>query len=254
MLHWIRKKSFLVKWVAVARRWPLERLLETIDIDLSPSEKAEMVNGIHSWRYLVPRYLERFDSAAGGKQAYCFGVAHGGTVHGLLEGYQSLTSKMPYLHLFDSFQGLPPEDPGIEVPAVWDVGAFASPLSGLERRLGELGVTEDQRMIHPGWFSETLKPELVANGTFKPAAYVDIDADLYNSTMDVLNFLFSHKLIGPGTLIGYDDWGDTELWTAGESRAHKEIMEKYDVACAQLFSWGERPLIRKLFVVVRVGR
>ena len=77
---------------------------------------------------------------------------------------------------------------------------------------------------------------------------------IYNSTMDVLNFLFSHKLIGPGTLIGYDDWGDTELWTAGESRAHKEIMEKYDVACAQLFSWGERPLIRKLFVVVRVGR
>src|SRR5690606_37039829 len=183
-----------------------------------------------------------------------FGVAHGGTVHGLLEGYQSLTSKMPYLHLFDSFQGLPAEDPGIEVPAGWDVGAFASPLSGLERRLVELGVTEDQRMIHPGWFSETLKPELVANGTFKPAAYVDIDADLYNSTMDVLSFLFSHKLIRPGTLIGYDDWGDTELWTAGESRAHKEIMEKYDVACAQHFSWGERSLIRMLVVVCRVDR
>lgn len=254
MSDWIRKKQFLVKWGAAAHRWPLERLLETIDIDLTPAEQAEMVNGIHSWRYLVPRYMERFGSTAGGKQAYCFGVAHGSTVHGLLEGYQSLQATMPHLHLFDSFQGLPAEDPGIEVPAVWNVGAFASPRAGLERRLAELGVTADRHTIHAGWFSDTLKPELVANGTFRPAAYVDIDADLYNSTMDILNFLFAHKLIGPGTLIGYDDWGDTDLWTAGESRAHKEIMEHYDVTCAQLFSWGERPLIRKLFLVVSVGR
>ncbi|MEQ9039514.1 MAG: TylF/MycF/NovP-related O-methyltransferase [Silicimonas sp.] len=253
MIDWVRKKFFLVKWGAVARRWPLERLLQTIDIDLSDKEKAEMIHGIHSWRYLVPRYMERFDSAAGGKQAYCFGVAHGSTVHGLVEGYESLKSEMPHLHLFDSFEGLPAEDPGIEVPAVWNEGAFAGSRAALEKRLAEIGVSEDARTIHPGWFSETLKPELVADGTFKPAAYVDIDADLYNSTFEVLDFLFTHKLIGPGTLIGYDDWGDTALWTAGESRAHKEIMEKYNVKCAQLYSWGEQPLIRKVFLVVKVG-
>ena len=65
--------------------------------------------------------------------------------------------------------------------------------------------------------------------------------------------MFAHKLIRAGTLIGYDDWGDTDLWTAGESRAHKEILAKYDVQTAQLFSWGEPPSIRKLFLVVAVA-
>jgi len=253
MIDWIRKKFFLVKWGGVARRWPLERLLETIDLDLEPAEKAEMIHGIHSWRYLIPRYMDRFNSSDEDRQVYCFGVAHGSTVHGLLEGYERLNSKLPFMHLFDSFEGLPAEEPGIAVPAVWNVGAFAAPISALKKRLSELDVAEDTYSIYPGWFADTLKPELVADGTFKPAAYVDIDADLYKSTFEVLDFLFEHKLIVPGTLIGYDDWGDTELWTAGESMAHKDILKKYNVKCAQLFSWGETPLIRKLFLVVEVG-
>lgn len=254
MLDWVQKKLFLAKWGAVARRWPIERLLQTTDLDLDDAEKARLVHGIHSWRSLVPRYLERFESTAGEEQIYCFGVAHGSTVGGLVEGYSDIGRPIPYLHLFDSFQGLPAEDPGIDVPAVWNVGAFASPRRMIEQKLVEYGINDDAHSIHEGWFSETLKPELVADGTFKAAAYIDIDADLYNSTYEVLDFFFAQGLAKAGTLIGYDDWGDTELWTAGESRAHKEIMEKYGVQCAQLFSWGERPLIRKLFLVVKVGR
>ena len=253
MIDWIRRRWFMLKWSHAARRWPLARLLETVDIELSADEQAQLRDGIHSWRWFISRYLDRFNSVEGGKQAYCFGVAHGSTALGILEGYQTFDSPIPHMHLFDSFQGLPAEDPGIDVPAVWHVGAFAAPIDKLKARLAEEGVSTDSYTIHEGWFSDTLKDELVADGTFKPAAYVDIDADLYNSTFEVLDFLFRHKLISPGTVIGYDDWGDTPLWVAGESRAHKEIMEKYGVQCAQLLSWGERPLIRKLFVVVAVG-
>lgn len=53
-----------------------------------------------------------------------------------------------------------------------------------------------------------------------------------------------------GTYIGYDDWGDTNLWIEGESRAHKEICEKYDISLEQGFSWGRAPCIRKLFRVL----
>lgn len=136
---------------------------------------------------------------------------------------------------------------------MWNAGAFSAPLPELKKKLAAMDMTDNRCTIHQGWFSETLRPELVEIGVFQPAAYVDIDADLYNSTMDVLDFMFEHRLIRPGTLIGYDDWGDTDFWTAGESRAHKEIVEKYDVKGAQQFSWGEPPLIRKLFLVVDVG-
>ena len=161
---------------------------------------------------------------------------------------------MPHLRLFDAFQGLPEEDAGISRPPVWEVGAYAAPRSKLEGRLRGFKVPEGRYTIHEGWFRDTLKEGLIADGSFRPAAYVDIDADLYNSTFDALDFPFEHKIITEGTLIGYDDWGDTDLWTAGESRAHKEIMEKHGAACAQVFSWGERPLIRKLFLAVRAGR
>jgi len=35
--------------------------------------------------------------------------------------------------------------------------------------------------------------------------------------------------------------------------AHRLMGERHGMRCAQLFSWGERPLIRKLFVVVDIA-
>jgi hypothetical protein len=171
----------------------------------------------------------------------------------LVPGFRNRNLPVPKLHLFDSFAGLPPEKPGVAVPAVWTHGAFSAPRTKLEERIKGLDLADGGYAIHDGWFKDTLKTDLVESGEFKPASYVDIDADLYSSTFEVLDFLFAHKLIRAGTLIGYDDWGDTEPWVAGESRAHGEIMQKYDVRCAQLLSWGERPLIRKLFLVVSIG-
>lgn len=252
MVNWIRKKLFLRRWAAIARKWPLERFLATTDLYLSEAEKQEIKLGIYEWRLLVPWYLARFHSCGPDKQFYCFGVAHGSTVAGLVRGLRNRAMDVPHLHLFDSFEGLPKEEPGVAIPAVWEQGAFSAPRAKLQRTIDELGLANEDYSLHEGWFSRTLKDELVEDGTFKPAAYVDIDADLYNSTLEVLDFMFHHKLINAGTLIGYDDWGDTDLWTAGESRAHMEIAEKYGVQFAQLFSWGEQPSMRTLFLVVAV--
>ena len=251
MNAWVEKRRFLLRWRWVARTWTVERLLATTDLQLSEAERAELRYGIHSWRQLVPRYLERFDGVGEGN-IYCFGVAHGSTVGTLVTGFRNRNLPVPKMHLFDSFSGLPPEQPGVAVPAVWTEGAFSAPRNKLEEKISSLNLPPDGYAIHDGWFKDTLKPELVQSGEFGPAIYVDIDADLYSSTTEVLDFLFAHKLIRAGTLIGYDDWGDTELWTAGESRAHEEMMQKHGARCAQLLSWGERPLIRKLFLVVSV--
>lgn len=251
LMTWVHKKAFLVRWGAVARRWPVDRFLPTTDLNLSPEQQRELNIGIHGWRLLIPHYIERFGLSLDG-QIYCFGVAHGSTAYGIVTGLRNRGMAIPHMHLFDSFQGLPAEEAGVSAPAVWDLGAFAAPRTKLEGELRNLKVEPDQYSIHEGWFNETLEDRLVADGTFKPAVYVDIDADLYNSTRDVLDFLLKHKLIRPGTLIGYDDWGDSDLWTAGESRAHEEVLETYGVRCAPLFSWGEEPLIKKLFLVVSV--
>ena len=251
MISWLKKRWFLFRWRRVARVWTVDRLLETTDLDLSASERGELEYGIHSWRQLVPWYQRRFGRVPGG-EIYCFGVAHGSTVGTLVRGFRSRNMPVPAMHLFDSFLGLPEEEPGVAVPDIWMKGAFSAPRNQLQSMIASLGLPTDSYRIHEGWFKDTLKADLVEAGVFKPAAYVDIDADLYNSTLEVLDFLFAHSLIRPGTIIGYDDWGDTDLWTAGESRAHKEIMEKYGARCAQLLHWGERPLIRKLFLVVSV--
>jgi hypothetical protein len=253
LAEWIKQKLFLVRWGASARNWPVKRFLPTTDLDLSESEQAELTLGIHGWRQLIPWYIARFGGDQTGKQIYCFGVAHGSTVHTLVAGYRNRGLEVPHLHLFDSFEGLPAEEAGVSAPSVWTVGAYAAPRAKLEQSLREINLPQDSHSIHEGWFNETLDAKLVSSGAFKAATYVDIDADLYNSTRDVLDFLFFHKLIGPGTLIGYDDWGDSDLWTAGESRAHKEVLAKYGAQCAQLFSWGDVPLIKKLFLVVSIA-
>ena len=52
----------MFRWNSIRRRWPLERFLDTIDMDLTPAEKAPLDKGIHSWRQLVVRYLDRYDA------------------------------------------------------------------------------------------------------------------------------------------------------------------------------------------------
>ena len=76
----------------------------------------------------------------------------------------------------------------------------------------------------------------------KPAAYVDIDCDLYDSSLLALDWMFNSSLIVPGTLIGYDDFwvmpcsggpGGSYVrehpWRTGEWAAHTDIAHKYRV-------------------------
>jgi Macrocin-O-methyltransferase (TylF) len=246
---WLARKRFTYRWRRAYHRWPIERFLPTTDLNLTRAELAEFKQGLDDWRLLVPRYLARFGYNEH-NHIYCFGAAQGGTLSKLVDGFRRKGMAIPHMHLFDSFLGLPEENPGVKVPPIWNVGAFAVNPGLLEYKIRTLELPQGSYTVHNGWFESTLKAEHIESGTFKPAVYVDIDADLCRSTVDALDFMFGRGLIQAGTLIGYDDWGDTDLWTADESRAHKEITQKYGAQCAQLFSWGEPPLIRKLFLVV----
>mmetsp|Transcript_16458 Transcript_16458/g.40533 ORF Transcript_16458/g.40533 Transcript_16458/m.40533 type:complete len:367 (+) Transcript_16458:122-1222(+) len=172
---------------------------------------------------------------------YQFGVFKGSSL-------RWLQASMPrsYFWGFDSFEGLPPEASNVTMPADWTPGAFAfKDLMGLLNRHG------GPSRVHffKGFYNDTLKnPEDMgqeAGRVMKPAFYVDIDADLYISTYQALDWMFKNKLVRVGTIIGYDDWwvlpcamrskvkDDSRLnplfLDGGEARAHREITEQYNV-------------------------
>ncbi|GAH13307.1 unnamed protein product, partial [marine sediment metagenome] len=73
-----------------------------------------------------------------------------------------------------------------------------------------------------GWYNKTLKKPC-GNGKL---SFIHIDCDLYESTLDVLEYCKDY--LQQGTVILFDDWyafkGDNN---SGERKAFKEINDKY---------------------------
>jgi hypothetical protein len=136
---------------------------------------------------------------------------------------------------FDSFQGLPKDTAEPDKMAQWSEGAFsADPREELNRSIGvnKVGFVE-------GFYDKSLTDGLVHERGMRPAQYIGIDCDLYESTQVVLDWAFRAGIAIVGTLIGYDDFwvipcvdGESHPLASGEGRAHREISQKYDVEFA----------------------
>jgi hypothetical protein len=114
-----------------------------------------------------------------------FGVAEGETM-----SYWSRELKHPeaILHGFDSFEGLP-EDGG-----PWVKGQFSTG--------GKIPEIADSRVrFFKGWFDQVLPSYIVPE---HDVLVVNMDADLYSSTIYVLRHL--RPQIKPGTFIYFDDF------------------------------------------------
>lgn len=129
-----------------------------------------------------------------------FGVASGRTANllaGLADGA---------VHGFDSFAGLP-EDwrPG------FPRGAFAHTIPSLKPNVA----------LEIGAFAETL-PRFAARHRGARAGFLHVDCDLYSSTRTV----FEHcaPMIGPGTVIVFDEYFNYAGWRKHEHRAFQEFV------------------------------
>ena len=66
---------------------------------------------------------------------------------------------------------------------------------------------------------------------------ISLDCDIYTSTVEVLKFLVENDLFCDGSILLYDDWGayrssglsEDYEYKVGEARAHKEMIEKYNL-------------------------
>jgi hypothetical protein len=76
-----------------------------------------------------------------------------------------------------------------------------------------------------GYFSESLNFVNYLKYGLKQASFINIDVDLYTSTIEVLEFCYLYGLMNRGTVIRYDDWA----WKDGNERAHNDIIAKYNI-------------------------
>ena len=222
--------------------------------------------GVTSWRQLIGiadaavAEHRRADIARG--HVYQFGVFTGDSMRRLFAQLPSVT----YMWGFDSFKGLPRE--ATEAVAAWGEGEYADdPRAALRNELGQQHVGWVQ-----GFYNESLRDDsIVLSRAMKRARYVDIDADLYTSSRDALDFMFRNKLVAEGTIVGYDDWwvipcanhqvGPLDV---GEGRAHAELSRTYDVefhclagACMLKTATNARIVSGAsgaIFIVVSIGR
>jgi len=194
---------------------------------------------------------------------YEFGIWQGASAISIANILESHNVRCNMMYGFDSFEGLPSYDADAWLPNerdsdLWDEKLFDLTTSGqsvqdvIDRIQTKLEFSPTPMKFIPGYYETSLKDELVSRHEMKPAVYIDIDVDLYKSTILALDFLFRNNLIQVGTLIGYHDWGGLKEFTGGESLAHKELMKKFHVTCEEVFTKGRQPNIQKIFRVDKV--
>ena len=181
---------------------------------------------------------------------YQFGVYTGGSIVTVLDAFKNVGKKIDMVYGFDSFEGLPKRTDKERQETIekgenysWRSGDFNS------NEFYDVGDSKEflqaifdeyldvEVKLIKGWFEDTLNHDAVEKHDLKPAAYVDVDVDTYESSVEVLDFIFSKGIAVPGTVIGFDDWGGTPNWEQkgdGVSKACMETVEKYKLKL-QLF-------------------
>jgi len=105
------------------------------------------------------------------------------------------------------------------------------------------------------WYKDLTKVH-VKDYDMRPAKLIYIDCDIYESAVDALRFMFENKLVQVGTIICYDEFKTSDLFT-GEERAHHTIMNTYNCEVEEIWRWKyidkdlKIPVLQKIFEVTR---
>lgn len=176
---------------------------------------------------------------------YEFGINHGGSFHRINEYIKQNNLKPNKIWGFDSFIGLPKEKEGLKIISGWEEGYF-----NVKKDMG-VDTTDEviQNILNDnkttiscefiaGFYKDTLTKSLVSTKNFKKASFIDIDVDLYQSTIEVFEFLIENDLLADSVIVNFDDWGGVPEYTGGESKAFKDIVDKYKLNIVEIFTTG----------------
>lgn len=104
---------------------------------------------------------------------------------------------------FDSFEGLPASAQG-DLHEGWAEGSYACSEEQFKKNIASEGVNLKDVTTVKGFYDKTLTPDAKARLGLRRAAIVNIDCDLYESTIVVLDFITD--LVRQGTILVFDDW------------------------------------------------
>lgn len=191
------------------------------------------------------------------RDVYAFGVYTGGSMRAMAQKIRGFG----HLWGFDSFIGLPKEAPGVylEHGGHWRPGGFSAADALQEHRLPVLLERVRQHVKYAnttlisGFYDQSLTPELARRFAFRPALLVDVDVDLFSSSVACLSWLLSQRILVPGSFVRFDDWrqrGDLH----GEARAFREVSVRYNVSWRNLGrQTGHEAFNTREWQVVSVG-
>lgn len=157
------------------------------------------------------------------------------------------------LCLFDSFEGFPeatlPED--MNSPHVASGMWGAGTAKGLDARqlenLVQGYLPSEQINIYEGWYKDTLS----TIGKDKRFAFVHMDCDLYESTIDVLRYLFSNEHVSQGAMLLFDNWYCNKASADfAERRAWLTLNDEFEINFSELGMYacvGHRLIIHSYF-------
>jgi tetratricopeptide (TPR) repeat protein len=114
-------------------------------------------------------------------------------------------------HGFDSFEGLP-ESWGNELAGTFSTGT-------------DLPAMPENVTLHAGWFDQTLPGFLAAHPG--PVRFVNVDCDIYSSTVTVLTALAPR--LRPGSVLVFDEFIGNRNWAAHEFKAFHEYAAAHAV-------------------------
>ena len=212
---------------------------------------------INNQRQFVAHYIKDNNIDVANKDIYEFGVYTGGSFMKFQRLLIELQIECHSIYGFDSFIGLS------ESEGMFDIGSFNALTSFKVNSINKVIEILKQQISFsnipthfiPGFFKDVLNETLMKQYSFKPAIFVDIDVDIYSATIECLEFLFQNNLIEKGTLIAYDDWGAFKEFKGGESKAHYELMQKYNVITEEIFCYqspNHFNSVQKVFIVKEI--
>ena len=198
------------------------------------------------WRAsCVKQLIEKCDAGCERKDIYQFGVFTGNSMSAIARAFHRANTNFSRMWGFDSFSGMPNDGTNNKTPIAlgkgdpyeyyaskdWRPGKFnpASYYGSSNFAQQEWGLqllVDDPRVSFvKGFFEKSLTDATAAMLPFREALYVDIDVDLYSSTVQVLEWMLKSKLIVKGTVLGYDDWGTGG--EQGQKKAHNDVLNRF---------------------------
>ena len=165
-----------------------------------------------------------------------------------LSKFDTEARKSRKIHLFDSFEGLPQAQSAVDMDSpyvksgVWGVGTCIGITKDELRSMCGRFLSRERIVIYEGWFKDTL-PRILDDVKF---AMVHIDCDMYQSTIEVLTYLFKNRHISEGSALFFDDYSCNKASPEfGERRAWEEAVNNFSVVfsdCGE-YGWSGRKFI-----------